>query len=284
MNPDIETTLRDDLHRIVADQPFAPDVDVAERRGRALRRRGTAVRGVAVLAVVAGVTAAGLAIANRPGAAPTQRIATAPIPAAPAPAASAQVILARTVAAVSAQDAVLRVSVHTADVDQHNTVDSSDQASEMNYTTPAGQPVWTLAIHQTSPGRFEARMIDYRKQVWFDTPMTGFTGVQNPGTEIIDQLKKDQTTKENGCVKVVSTAVVDGQLADQLALLDTNCQNSSGSMWISRATSLPIKSDSPGATVAYQWSGPGSVNPATLWPTVPAGFQQIPPTPTFDKP
>jgi hypothetical protein len=55
-----EVQLSDDLHQIVAGQPFAPDVEAIERRGRQRRRRSMALRGGAGLgvALVAGAVIA----------------------------------------------------------------------------------------------------------------------------------------------------------------------------------------------------------------------------------
>jgi hypothetical protein len=58
MNTQDEIQLSDDLRRIVASQPFSPDVAAIERRGRRERRRSLVVRGLA------GVTVAGLAAAG----------------------------------------------------------------------------------------------------------------------------------------------------------------------------------------------------------------------------
>lgn len=273
MNPDIETTLRDDLHHLVADQPCTPDIDVAEQRGRQLRRRSVTTRGVVALSVVAGVTAAAIAITNQPATHTVEAV----------PAASAQVIVAHTVAALTAQDAVLRVTAQTTGLDQRGTVDSTDQAAETVYSS-GGRTTMVVAYRLVSPGKFEGRMIDFTKRTWSEQSQSPLVAIENPGKQIIDQLRQDATVGTNGRVKVIATGVVDGQLADELALLDTNGQNQSGTMWISRATSLPIKSASPDSMESYQWSGPGSVDPASLWPSVPAGFTQVPPTPLFGKP
>jgi hypothetical protein len=62
-----ETQLSEDLHRIVADQPFTLDVEAIEHRGRRQRRRSFAVRGLAGVAVL-GVAAVGsLAAATHSG-------------------------------------------------------------------------------------------------------------------------------------------------------------------------------------------------------------------------
>jgi len=66
MNTDQEIQLSDDLRRLADGEPFAPDLDAIERRGRARRQRGLAVRGGATLSVLA-LAAAGLALGLRGG-------------------------------------------------------------------------------------------------------------------------------------------------------------------------------------------------------------------------
>ena len=62
MNSQEEIQLSDDLRHIVAGQPFTPDVEAIERRGRRQRRRGFAVRGLAGLTVLGVAVASGLAV------------------------------------------------------------------------------------------------------------------------------------------------------------------------------------------------------------------------------
>src|SRR5450759_935522 len=100
MKSPLETQLSDDLNRIVADQPFMPDIEAIERRGRRLHRRSMAVRGVAGLGATAGITAVALAVSTaqpgpaQPGLAQPHRMAAAPAP-------SVTAIQTRTIAAVS---------------------------------------------------------------------------------------------------------------------------------------------------------------------------------------
>jgi hypothetical protein len=61
MNSQGEIQLSDDLRHIVAGQPFAPDVEAIERRGRRRRQRSIAIRGLAGLTVLGLVLAGGVA-------------------------------------------------------------------------------------------------------------------------------------------------------------------------------------------------------------------------------
>jgi len=233
--------LETELRNLVADQPFVPDIEIAVRRGRRLRRRSTAIRGAAVLSVVAGVTATAVALNQ------------------PAPPESAQVIVARTVAAITAQNGAYRIT----GADRQDIFDSIHQASEITDFSN-GKPIWTQAVRTTGPGKFEMRVIDYQKRVWADTTRAAMGVVS--GSQLADEFRQ-------GCFKVVDTAVIDGQPADKLA----TCQPSATSTWISRATWLPISVESNGKTVTYQWFD--SIDPSTTWPAVPAGFRQVQPTP-----
>jgi len=58
MSTETETLLAESLEELVAGQPFSPDVDRIERRGRHLRRRANAVRAVAGAGVATAVVAA----------------------------------------------------------------------------------------------------------------------------------------------------------------------------------------------------------------------------------
>ena len=53
MKSEQEMQLSDDLHEIVAGQPFVPDVEAIARRGHQARRRSTVIRGAATLGAAA---------------------------------------------------------------------------------------------------------------------------------------------------------------------------------------------------------------------------------------
>jgi hypothetical protein len=67
VNTPQETQLADDLHRLAADQPFPPDLDDIERRGRQRRRRGYAIRGLAGLAGLSVAATGGLVVSAHTG-------------------------------------------------------------------------------------------------------------------------------------------------------------------------------------------------------------------------
>jgi hypothetical protein len=77
VNSQEETQLSDDLSRIVAGQPFAPNVEAIERKGQQKRRRGLAVRGLAGLTVLGVAVAGGLVVNAHSGTA--GKVANQPI-------------------------------------------------------------------------------------------------------------------------------------------------------------------------------------------------------------
>jgi hypothetical protein len=48
-------------------------------------------------------------------------------------------------------------------------------------------------------------------------------------------------------------------------------------VWISRPAWLPVQSSSPGVSVSYEWTAPGTMSASSLWPSVPAGLARVPP-------
>jgi hypothetical protein len=75
--------------------------------------------------------------------------------------------------------------------------------------------------------------------------------------------------------RVTRATTIDGQQAYILVL--TGSGGPSATVWISRFTWLPVLSASAGASVSYEWTAPGTIRAATLWPDVPPGLARIPP-------
>jgi hypothetical protein len=68
---------------------------------------------------------------------------------------------------------------------------------------------------------------------------------------------------------------IDGVPAYMLLLTDPGVPPAT--VWISRSTWLPVQSSSPGVSVSYEWTAPGTMTTSSLWPSVPAGLARIPP-------
>jgi hypothetical protein len=70
MNSQLERQLGENLHGLAASQPFEPDPDAIERRGRRYLRRRTALTRAGLGAGLAAVVALGVTVAIQPGAKP----------------------------------------------------------------------------------------------------------------------------------------------------------------------------------------------------------------------
>ncbi|HEX3488159.1 MAG TPA: hypothetical protein VHU92_02415 [Streptosporangiaceae bacterium] len=99
MSTEQEIQLSDDLRRLADGEPYNPDLDAIERRGRGRRQRGLAIRGAAGLGVVAlaaaSLTLVGRSTPVRPHEATSGAVHTAPVQTAAYVAAHAESALAR---------------------------------------------------------------------------------------------------------------------------------------------------------------------------------------------
>jgi hypothetical protein len=170
--------------------------------------------------------------------------------------------------------------VTTADVVIRSTTDAPDQIWNVVYETSAGQKKSEIAMRKAAgaAGQVQAISINYTTRTWGEMNLGGGS-IPNPATDFLKVFKPSP----NGRVRFVGTAVIDGQAAYVINFTGLHDTRSTATDWISKATMLPIKSVSPGVTVSYQWSGPGSVNPAIAWPSVPAGFTKIDPLQAMGK-
>jgi hypothetical protein len=287
-----EILLSEDLHQIVAGQPFAPDVAAITARARHLRRRTIAVRGAAGLGAAAGVTAVALVVSGVVGLPASQtRLNQAQAgsalsgsgpsgsgPASSAPAPSVHTIEARTVAAVTGigADSVLRTVVRTGDDVNRFTADQPDQVSAYVHSV-RGRKANEVVTRQApgQPGVYQMRVVNYSVRTWSQHVFRGMSAspIPNPARDYLTVFKPSA----NGRVRFVGSGTVNGIPAYKISFTALDSAQSTGFDWISKATYLPIKGTSPGGvTVTYRWSGAGSVRGASLWPSVPAGFARVP--------
>jgi hypothetical protein len=292
-----EILLSEDLHQIVAGQPFAPDVAAITARARHLRRRTIAVRGAAGLGAAAGVTAVALVVSGVVGLPASQTrlnqaqagsalsgsgpSGSGPASSAPAPSAAApsvHTIEARTVAAVTGigADSVLRTVVRTGDDVNRFTADQPDQVSAYVHSV-RGRKANEVVTRQApgQPGVYQMRVVNYSVRTWSQHVFRGMSAspIPNPARDYLTVFKPSA----NGRVRFVGSGTVNGIPAYKISFTALDSAQSTGFDWISKATYLPIKGTSPGGvTVTYRWSGAGSVRGASLWPSVPAGFARVP--------
>jgi hypothetical protein len=186
MNTEQEIQLRDDLRRLADGDPYAPDLDAIERRGRARRQRGLAIRGGAGLAVLA-VAATGLALGTRGGPARSTEatsgaIHTAPVQTAP--------IQTAAYVAAHAESALARINRYVIKDDERDT----GQAPFTIWIDPRTGN--TYLIQGTGSGRVAAWGSTYlvRRVIHWSTtqlnygPRTWWTSIIHAGGPIQGQM------------------------------------------------------------------------------------------------
>jgi hypothetical protein len=234
MNSQAESQLSDDLQRLVAAQPFVPDIAAIERRGRQARRRTAALRGAAGLGAAGlgaagGITAVALVVSGVGGAPAVPGGSTAAGGGAAGAAASKPPV--QTAAYVSAQ-----VEAALAQADKYiirTTTNSYAGGTYTNWTDPRTGS--SYASQGTGSGRvlswgssylvqdvlhWSTTEADYSSHTWFVSvihaagpivsPMP--TGPDVPGGSPA-QLKKGLAT---GVYKIVGHGHVNGHRAIEL--------------------------------------------------------------------
>ena len=200
---------------------------------------------------------------------------------------SAALILARTAAAVSAAatGAVLQMIVTTPDGVSRAIIDDPGQVTELVHNR-AGGTISESAIRRL-PGpvrRYQSRTVNFAVGNWSQAVVADAPG--NPGRTVMRTparpSRRNCTTRWEATAappathaRVTRAITIDGQQAYVLVL--TGSGGPPATVWISRSTWLPVLSASPGASVSYEWTAPGTIPAATLWPDVPSGLARIPP-------
>lgn len=200
---------------------------------------------------------------------------------------SAGVITARTAAAVSAAEtgSVLQMIVTTPHEVSRAIIDDPGQVTELVHNR-AGGTMSESAIRKL-PGpapRYESRTVNFAAGSWSqallaDAPANpGGTMIETPAEAIEAQLHHQMgvaTHARATHARVARVTTIDGQKAYVLVL--TGSGGPPATVWISRSSWLPVQAASPGVGVSYEWTAPGTIRPATLWPGVPPGLARIPP-------
>jgi hypothetical protein len=182
----------------------------------------------------------------------------------------------RTVAAITstAGDSILSDTATDGDTVHASMIDMPDQVF-VSSVSKAGRPL-TITVSRQVPGAakgdFESRTIDFTKHEWSEQHLAN-GGVGNPAAAFLRVIRGAVA----GGAKVVGTETVAGRVAYKLDLGPTANPSGHHYLLIDEATSLPVKSVGAGGTDTYTWSAAGSINPATLWPNVPAGFTEVDP-------
>jgi hypothetical protein len=277
IDSELEDQLGTALRGLAGNDESRPDLPAIAAGARRLRRRGVALR-TAGVAVVVGATAVSLGLATGGGAA-AQAVVAAPQHPAPLP--SVYTLAADTVSAMGKQTGGGDLYSSTTVTSTGTVLDYNNPAlkqTESIQQDPAGHPISVLAerFGGASPS---LRVIDYRNHTYGDD--SRFSGSDpNPATDLAQGLQENILLRqgESGDAKqvnkVVGTQVVDGQPAYQV-LMSAPDGSGAATIWISKASSLPLKLTSPGVTVTYRWAVPTSQGPASLWPAVPSGYTAV---------
>jgi hypothetical protein len=199
---------------------------------------------------------------------------------------SAALILARTAAAVSAAatGSVLQMIVTTPHGVSRAIIDDPGQVTELVHNRAGGTMSESAIRGLPGPARrYQSRTVNFAAGNWSQTVLADAPG--NPGRTVIETPAQAITTQLHHQMRDssrapatharVTRATIDGQQAYVLVL--TGSAGPPVTVWISRATWLPVLSASPGASVSYEWTAPGTIRAATLWPDVPPGLARIPP-------
>ncbi|HET7012964.1 MAG TPA: hypothetical protein VFI65_03570 [Streptosporangiaceae bacterium] len=263
MNSSTEDQLTHELQLLTAEQPFSPNLDSITRRAQLARRRSVVVRSTAIVGAAAGATAIVLAATG------------APAGQAGRPSPSVHAILARAGVALSAasQNSVERIVDRGPDEISYVLDDQPDQVSAYTYFS-AGHKVFKQMsrLQPGTKGTYVNRLVNYQARTWSELTSVGSDAHVFPSPATM--FRKYTKPSRNGPFRVVGSAVVDGIPA--YVLRETTMRGEfTNTIWISKATYLPIKAESLGFSTRYYWSGPGSVDVARLWPTVPAGFRKV---------
>lgn len=227
-----------------------------------------------------GVTVAGLVIGSARDTSTQARDSASARP-------SAALILARTAAAVSAAatGSVLQMIVTTPHGVSRAIIDDPGQVTELVHNR-AGGTLNESAVRGL-PGpvrRYQSRTVNFAAGNWSQAVLADAPG--NPGRTMIETPAQAITAQLNHQwggdshapathARVTRATTIDGQQAYVLVL--TGSGGPPATVWISRSTWLPVLSASPGASVSYEWTAPGTIRAATLWPDVPPGLARIPP-------
>jgi hypothetical protein len=227
-----------------------------------------------------GVTVAGLVIGSARDTSTQARDSASARP-------SAALILARTAAAVSAAatGSVLQMIVTTPHGVSRTIIDDPGQVTELVHNR-AGGTLNESAVRGL-PGpvrRYQSRTVNFAAGNWSQAVLAdapgnpGGTMIETPAQAITAQLRHQMGRDSHvpaTHARVTRAITIDGQQAYVLVL--TGSGGPPATVWISRSAWLPVLSASPGASVSYEWTAPGTIRAATLWPDVPPGLARIPP-------
>jgi hypothetical protein len=285
-----EIQLADDLRHLVAGQPFAPDIEAIERRGRRQRRRGLAIRGLA------GVTVLGLAVAG--GVVAIGRTGTGGEAAGTPAAKTPGVARTETVAYVRQQ---IEAAVNPANYLIETKQTGSDVSDPSSMVTVWTDPTTgnTMLLRGSGPGKvaywehdyyknrvlhWHQTQVNYGSRTWWTYDMQAAGPIQGPvpsGPVGGDYTPASQVKAllAKGDWRIVGHPVVDGHHTVKLSLSGDGLVDD---IWADAHTYQVVRTlrkfpRLPAVTDDYSWV-PRSAALASLinHPMIPAGFTQVP--------
>jgi hypothetical protein len=303
MNPNIETSLAQDLRELTTRQVPAPDLDAITRRGRALRRRRMSLAGVGGATATAGIAAAvaialtaggqagvpghsgGITAGGTPSGVPGH---SGGLTAGGTP--SASDLQAQLTAAFSKAVATSKLTVRSTFNGYPSvtvTVPSKNwqRETDMYRNGAISQITFTSVEHGAGAyaGVLEEKTLtlDYGHRQAITRVIYSLDPKQITDSTPWYGDKQPESLQRSSWSKVTGTAIVDGQAAYVLAQTGSGGYHST--VWVSKKTLLPIKDvvhTYVGTTHdTYIWSAASgsSATAAASAPAIPAGFTRIGP-------
>jgi hypothetical protein len=192
-------------------------------------------------------------------------------------------------AVTSAQDLVMHSTVVTTNgvrIDLWK--DPVGHALTTTMRDAQGALLMEMASRPTADRGFESMIVDGRNETWFRQVVAPGSAVARfmQGFSWANQLY-DADTLRSSLAEIASFAVVGTEVVDGVDATHVHVVAHDGGtldLWIDPATSLPLKSVTPGADSAssrgvahYRWYAEGAV--VVPWPTPPAGYTERDPVP-----
>jgi len=300
MNPIDEIQLSDDLHDLVADQPFTPDLGRIESRARRHRRRTLAARSLAGVTVL-GVAAAGGVVATAHTGASGGTSAKVASPgkagssgeASPAKAETVAYVRKQITSALSPADSLIKIEENTSAVGEStsmftNWLDPKTGNTVMFQGTGSSRlTYWEHDYYDANRVlHWDQTQVNYGPRTWFTYNMHAAGPIQgtpppgpadeSPTTEV-KQLLADKNTR------IVGHPYVDGHRTVELALgspkfiLTEVWADAQTYQMVQTEKFFPPKLKAPPIKAGYTYvARTAAMTKLINHPQIPAGFRQVP--------
>lgn len=293
-----ETQLADDLRRIVAGQPFTPDIEAIERRARRRHRRGLVSRGLAC-ATVLGLAAAGGVIATARAGSPGetagqpagQPAAKAPVarPPAKAPAETVAYVRQQVEAAQSPAGYLIQAEQagnNADDPSQTVTIWTDPATGNTMLLQGSGRAkvtYWEHDYYQNRVLHWDQTQVNYGPRTWwtYDMPAGGPIQGPVPSGPVGGDYTPSAEVKAllaNGHWKIAGHPVVDGHRTVELSF---SARGLISKVWADARTYQVVRTlrqmpHLPAITADYRWVAKTAARASLInHPQIPAGYTQV---------